>query len=243
MAASSALAATSNSMPGFPRPRPGPLRGVDAVRVGGSGALRERPGRGSRVLLFRRTGLRGAGVPGRAGHPAAAARPSAAQLGGRRRRDVPLLASVCTGALVYAAAGLLNGRPATTHWRSLDLLAELDPSIDVRADERFVDDGYLITSAGISAGIDMALHLVPRLAGVQRAWEVRRGIQYDPAPPVGTAPRRPAGGSCSAARTHLGGRCGPVAAVLGPAITVPPWECGTMREWKQSHTMRILSGG
>ena len=101
-----------------------------------------------------------------------------------RRSEVALMTSVCTGSLVYAAAGLLRGRPATTHWRSLDLLADLDPTIDVRANERFVDDGDVITSAGISAGIDMALHLVKRLAGVERAREVRRGIQYDPAPPV-----------------------------------------------------------
>jgi transcriptional regulator GlxA family with amidase domain len=102
----------------------------------------------------------------------------------RQRNEVPLMTSVCTGSLVYAAAGLLSGRPATTHWQSLDLLAELDPTILVRGDERFVDDGDIITSAGISAGIDMALHLVNRLAGVERAREVRRGIQYDPAPPV-----------------------------------------------------------
>ena len=102
----------------------------------------------------------------------------------RQRADVPLLTSVCTGSLVYAAAGLLSHRPATTHWASLDKLAELDPTIDVRPDERFVDDGDIVTSAGISAGIDMALHLVARLAGVQRARQVRRGIQYDPAPPV-----------------------------------------------------------
>lgn len=94
------------------------------------------------------------------------------------------MTSVCTGSLVYAAAGLLSHRPATTHWASLDTLAELDPSIDVRADERFVDDGDVVTSAGVSAGIDMALHLVDRLAGTDRAREVRRGIQYDPGPPV-----------------------------------------------------------
>ena len=75
-------------------------------------------------------------------------------------------------------------RPATTHWEWLDLLAELDPSIDVRRDERFVDDGDLVTSAGVSAGIDMALHLVARLASTDRAREVRRAIQYDPAPPI-----------------------------------------------------------
>ena len=101
-----------------------------------------------------------------------------------RRADTPLLASVCTGSLVYAAAGLLKGRPATTHWASLDRLRELDPSVDVRPDDRYVDDGDMVTAAGVSAGIDMALHLVDRLAGTDRAREVRRYIQYDPAPPV-----------------------------------------------------------
>ncbi|MBC3843572.1 DJ-1/PfpI family protein [Streptacidiphilus sp. 4-A2] len=102
----------------------------------------------------------------------------------RQRASVPLMTSVCTGSLVFAAAGLLAGRPATTHWASLDLLAELDPTIEVRAEDRFVDDGDVITSSGVSAGIDMALHLVSRLASVERARQVRRGIQYDPRPPV-----------------------------------------------------------
>lgn len=102
----------------------------------------------------------------------------------RQRQQTPLMTSVCTGALVYAAAGLLAGRPATTHWGSLDVLAELDPSIEVRPDDRFVDDGDVITAAGVSAGIDMALHLVHRLAGIERARDIRRAIQYDPAPPV-----------------------------------------------------------
>ncbi|HLK44689.1 MAG TPA: DJ-1/PfpI family protein [Acidimicrobiales bacterium] len=100
------------------------------------------------------------------------------------RASTPLLASVCTGSLVLAAAGLLRDRPATTHWASLDALAALDRTIEVRADARFVDDGDVVTSAGVSAGIDMALHLVARLASVERAVAVRRGIQYDPAPPV-----------------------------------------------------------
>ncbi len=94
-----------------------------------------------------------------------------------------LMTSVCTGSLVYAAAGLLRDRPATTHWGSLDHLARLDPSIEVRPDERWVDDGDVITSAGVSAGIDMALHLVGRLASPARSAEVRHIIQYDPAPP------------------------------------------------------------
>jgi transcriptional regulator GlxA family with amidase domain len=101
-----------------------------------------------------------------------------------QRERVPLLATVCTGSLVLAAAGLLAGRPATTHWASLDTLSELDPTIDVRRDVRYVDDGDVVTSAGISAGIDMALHLVARLASTETAVAVRRGLQYDPAPPV-----------------------------------------------------------
>jgi transcriptional regulator GlxA family with amidase domain len=95
-----------------------------------------------------------------------------------------LMTSVCTGALVYADAGLLDGRPATTYWAQLDLLASLGRDIDVRGEERFVDDGGIVTAAGVSAGIDMALHLVARLHSVDRAKDVRRYIQYDPEPPV-----------------------------------------------------------
>lgn len=92
-----------------------------------------------------------------------------------------LVTSVCTGAFVLHAAGMLNGTPATTHWEWMDNLRSL--GVDVR-DERFVDAGQVITSAGISAGIDMALHLVARLDSVDKAKRIRRYIQYDPAPPV-----------------------------------------------------------
>lgn len=95
-----------------------------------------------------------------------------------------LMTSVCTGSLVYADAGLLDGRPATTHWASLDKLASLGTGIEVRPEDRWVDSGEVITGAGVSAGIDMALHLVRRLTSEERAREVRRYIQYDPAPPV-----------------------------------------------------------
>jgi transcriptional regulator GlxA family with amidase domain len=101
-----------------------------------------------------------------------------------QRATVPLMTSVCTGALIYAAAGMLNGRRATTHWASLNLLSEIDPTVITDVDARFVDEGDLITSAGVSAGIDMSLHLVARLAGTERARAVRREIQYDPHPPV-----------------------------------------------------------
>jgi transcriptional regulator GlxA family with amidase domain len=95
-----------------------------------------------------------------------------------------VVASVCTGSLVLAAAGLLDGKPATTHWGSLEVLPTLGNEIEVRPDDRFVDNGSILTAAGVSAGIDMALHLVARLHSTERAREVRRYIQYDPEPPV-----------------------------------------------------------
>jgi transcriptional regulator GlxA family with amidase domain len=95
-----------------------------------------------------------------------------------------LMTSVCTGSLVFAAAGLLKDRPATTHFDSLDLMKWLDSSIELRPDDRFVDDGNVVTAAGVSAGIDMALHLVVRLDSADAARQVKREIQYDPQPPV-----------------------------------------------------------
>src|SRR5207247_6392725 len=99
------------------------------------------------------------------------------------QRRGTLMTSVCTGALVYAAAGFLRGRPATTWYGALELLPTLGTSIEVRPEARFVDSGEVVTAAGVSAGIDMALHLVARLHPPERAREVRRYIQYDPDPP------------------------------------------------------------
>jgi len=95
-----------------------------------------------------------------------------------------VVTSVCTGALVLADAGLLDHRPATTHWASLAELAALGSGIDVRADERYVDDGNIITAAGVSAGIDMALHLVGRFQSAERARQVQKVIEYYPEPPA-----------------------------------------------------------
>jgi transcriptional regulator GlxA family with amidase domain len=99
------------------------------------------------------------------------------------RESGTLMTSVCTGSLVYADAGLLDGRPAATYHAAYDELLPLGRNIQPRPDDRFVDDGDVITAAGVSAGIDMALHLVGRLASPDRAREVRRYIQYDPEPP------------------------------------------------------------
>lgn len=95
-----------------------------------------------------------------------------------------LMTSVCTGSLVYADAGLLDGRPATTHWQWLEMLTQLGKNIEARETDRFVDSGDVITAAGVSAGIDMALHLVARLSSEETARAVKRMIQYDPQPPV-----------------------------------------------------------
>ena len=94
-----------------------------------------------------------------------------------------LMTSVCTGALVFADAGLLDGLPAATYWNAFDELLPLGRDIEPRPNDRFVDNGAVVTSAGVSAGIDMALHLVGRLGSPQKARDVRRLIQYDPEPP------------------------------------------------------------
>jgi transcriptional regulator GlxA family with amidase domain len=91
---------------------------------------------------------------------------------------------VCTGAFLLADAGLLKGRPATTHWTDFEELLAIDPSIQPKREDRFVDEGEIITAAGISAGIDMALHLIVRLHSADRAREIKRRIQYEPEPPV-----------------------------------------------------------
>jgi transcriptional regulator GlxA family with amidase domain len=95
-----------------------------------------------------------------------------------------LTTSVCTGAHVLADAGLLKSRTATTHWDDFEELLEIDDSIQARREDRFVDEGDIITSAGISAGIDMALYLIVRLHSEERAREIKRRIQYEPDPPV-----------------------------------------------------------
>jgi transcriptional regulator GlxA family with amidase domain len=92
---------------------------------------------------------------------------------------VELLTSVCTGAFLLAEAGKLNGLEATTHWASVDHMRETYDSISMQADTRYVDQGRIITSAGISAGIDMSLHIVSRLHGEETAaWTARR-MEYD----------------------------------------------------------------
>jgi transcriptional regulator GlxA family with amidase domain len=89
-----------------------------------------------------------------------------------------LTTSVCTGAFLLAEAGLLAGQPATTHWAEIAAMRARFDDVDVRDDYRVVDLGRVITSAGVSAGLDMALHVVERLLGRQTAEEAARSIEY-----------------------------------------------------------------
>lgn len=95
-----------------------------------------------------------------------------------RGRGVETLASVCTGAMLLGHAGLLTGRRATTHWRSLDWMQESFPAVTVVRDLHVVEDGTLLTSAGISAGIDMALRVVGRYHGEAIARATARHMEY-----------------------------------------------------------------
>ncbi len=90
-----------------------------------------------------------------------------------------LVMSVCTGALLLAKIGLLEGLTATTHWAALDLLRDVAPNTTVQADTRLVDNGRVLLSAGISAGIDLSFHLVSRLLGRAVAQETARWMEYD----------------------------------------------------------------
>jgi transcriptional regulator GlxA family with amidase domain len=99
--------------------------------------------------------------------------------------------SVCTGSLILGAAGLLEGKRATSHWLALDALRSLGAHA---VSERVVFDGKIATAAGVSAGIDMALALVAKIAGAQVAQAIQLGIEYDPQPPfdAGSPQKAPA---------------------------------------------------
>ena len=99
--------------------------------------------------------------------------------------------SVCTGSLILAAAGLLAGRRATSNWQALQELAEFGVQVER---ERFVVDGKYATSAGVTAGMDLALWLAGEIAGVPAAQAIQLGIEYDPQPPfdAGSPTRAPA---------------------------------------------------
>ncbi|MBI5285747.1 MAG: DJ-1/PfpI family protein [Chloroflexi bacterium] len=97
--------------------------------------------------------------------------------------------SVCTGAMLLQRAGFLEGKRATTHWGALKEFRDLGGNVEVVEKQRWVHDGNVITAAGVSAGIDMALYLVGQLKSPEDARKVQRFMEYDPAPPYAeTAP-------------------------------------------------------
>ena len=117
--------------------------------------------------------------------------------------------SVCTGSLLLAAAGLLDGIEATTHWLDLELLGSLGAC---PVERRVVEQGKLVTAAGVSSGIDMALTLAARIAGEEVARAIQLGIEYDPEPPFDSGSTRSAAPSTvelvralAAQRTRTGG--------------------------------------
>jgi cyclohexyl-isocyanide hydratase len=95
-------------------------------------------------------------------------------------KSARFVTSVCTGSLLLAAVGLLEGHRATTHWRSLDLLAKLGADV---AEDRYVIDGKFITGGGVTAGIDFGLALVAHVAGEDSAKLIQLMLEYNPAPP------------------------------------------------------------
>jgi transcriptional regulator GlxA family with amidase domain len=95
-----------------------------------------------------------------------------------RARQVETLTSVCTGAMLLGQAGLLDGKRATTHWKFLDWMRESFPAVSVVADQHVVEDGDVLTSAGISAGIDLALRVVARHHGEAIARATARHMEY-----------------------------------------------------------------
>jgi transcriptional regulator GlxA family with amidase domain len=96
----------------------------------------------------------------------------------KRAAEVETLTSVCTGSMLLGFAGLLDGRHATTHWKALDWMRDSFPSVTVEYDQHVVEDGRVLTSAGISAGIDMALKAVARYYGEPIARATARHMEY-----------------------------------------------------------------
>ncbi len=147
--------------------------GGDGLRA--RGGLRIRP-----ELSFEDSGdVDIAVVPGGSGTRAAAERPAVVDWIRRQKGGAELVLSVCTGALLLGRAGLLDGKPATTHHTALDRLRTEVPSATVEGDRRFVEVGSLITAAGVSAGIDAAFRVVERTLGESLARETARYMEYE----------------------------------------------------------------
>jgi len=96
-----------------------------------------------------------------------------------QKNKVELIASVCTGAFLLAKAGLLNDKRATTHWMDIDRLEREFPNVKMERNCKFIDEGSIITSGGISAGINMSFHIIKRLLGEEVVKTTARRMEYD----------------------------------------------------------------
>jgi transcriptional regulator GlxA family with amidase domain len=126
------------------------------------------------------------------------------------------IASVCTGAGLLAGAGLLQGRRATTHWAYRAQLASMGADV---VDERFVFDGRIVTAAGVSAGIDMALALIGRQFGPEAAKVIQLAIEYDPQPPFDSGSPHKAGGEITG--KSLAGLLAAARRTAAPGASIP----------------------
>lgn len=125
-------------------------------------------------------------VPGGFGEEQVRAKPAMLEWVRAIHQTTTWTTSVCTGALILGAAGILKGLKATTHWSAFGTLASFGA---IPVSERFVEQGKIITAAGVSAGIDMGLHLARKIAGDKLAHAIQIGIEYDPKPPFDGSPR------------------------------------------------------
>jgi putative intracellular protease/amidase len=138
-------------------------------------------------------------------------------------RSATWTASVCSGSVILAAAGLLNGKRATSHWMALPVLKTLGAT--PVNDERVVHEGGIVTSAGVSAGIDLALWLAARIAGDDRAKAIQLSMEYDPQPPFDSGHMSKASAKTKAAATALMAR-----ELVKPAQL----KAGTLLLWNQA---------
>lgn len=154
--------------------RPGPITAVNGLRVLPDYILAEAP---SPDILV---------VPGGAGTRVEMDNPALIEWVVRASRGAELVLSVCSGARILARSGLLDGLAATTHHEVIEHLRELAPDTDVREDARVVDAGRVVSTGGISAGIDGSFHVVERLLGSELARRTARYMEYDRLRPAAT---------------------------------------------------------
>ena len=132
-------------------------------------------------------------VPGGQGTRAQAKNPAMLNFIAEAAKSCTYVTSVCTGSLLLAAAGPAKGKKITTHWAFVEQLRARNEAAEVLSDVRYVQDGHIVTSAGVSAGIDMALWLLGQWFDPTFARQVQHAMEYDPCPPYADVPIAPLG--------------------------------------------------